>query len=242
MTWIKICGITNLEDAKLAVGAGADALGFIFYEKSLRNVSVDAARQIVAELPEKVEKVGVFVTPPENLADLYNSVRLTAIQLSLGFGDAASGSNRALGLDCFWKSPKFITALRVGVDLEDDVLQGLISSLEHWGEGIPEDARSLLPSGLFDTFLLDSGTKTEVGGTGKTFDWKRAVPLVEAMRKNLKVVVAGGLNPENVGEAIRTLHPWGVDVASGTETAAGKKDPGKVRAFVEAVRRADKAA
>jgi phosphoribosylanthranilate isomerase len=243
MTWIKICGITNLQDAKLAVEAGADALGFVFYEKSPRKVSREAAREIVSELPEKIEKVGVFVAPPLDLADLYNSVRLTAVQQHLGFGDPTGVSKEtAVGLGSFWKPPKFITSLRMGLVSEGDTLQGLIRSFEHWGEGMSEEAKSHMPSGLFDTFLLDSGTKTEVGGTGKTFDWKRAALLVETMKKNVKVVVAGGLSPENVGEAIRTLHPWGVDVASGTEAIPGKKDPAKVRAFVDAVKAADRAA
>ena len=187
-----------------------------------------------------MEKVGVFVTSPAELPELYNSVRLTAIQQHLGLsGPEQASKQRAVGLSAFWKTPKFITALPVGFVIENDgAMRGLISSFENWGGGIPEEAIPFM-GGLIDTFLLDSGSNGSPGGTGKIFDWKRATPLVESMRNKVKVVVAGGLNPENVEEAIRTLHPWGVDVASGTEAKAGKKDPQKVRAFVEAVRQAD---
>jgi phosphoribosylanthranilate isomerase len=88
----------------------------------------------------------------------------------------------------------------------------------------------------FDTFLLDSSTAQHPGGTGNAFDWERIAPLVEIMKKSAKVVVAGGLTPDNVAVAMRILHPWGVDVSSGVEASPGKKDPEKVRAFVRAVR------
>jgi phosphoribosylanthranilate isomerase len=89
--------------------------------------------------------------------------------------------------------------------------------------------------------FLDSGTPSQPGGTGLAFDWKAARPLVEDMNKQVNVVLAGGLTPQNVSEAIETLHPWGVDVSSGVEASPGKKDPHKIRAFLRAVREADKA-
>ncbi|MGH9530459.1 MAG: phosphoribosylanthranilate isomerase, partial [Terriglobales bacterium] len=91
----------------------------------------------------------------------------------------------------------------------------------------------------FGTIMLDSGTVQKPGGTGKTFDWQAAVPLVETIRKSVRVVVAGGLNPSNVADAIRILDPWGVDVVSGVEASPGRKDPQKVRAFINAVRRVE---
>jgi phosphoribosylanthranilate isomerase len=98
-----------------------------------------------------------------------------------------------------------------------------------------------IPDGLFDTFLLDSGNLRQPGGTGKTFDWAKVRGVSDAMRNSgLKLVVAGGLTRENVGEAIETLRPWGVDVVSGVEASPGKKDPEKVRAFVRAVRETDR--
>jgi phosphoribosylanthranilate isomerase len=93
-----------------------------------------------------------------------------------------------------------------------------------------------------DAIFLDSGTPQQPGGTGQTFDWEQAAPLVALIGQLTNVVVAGGLTPANVTEAIRILKPWGVDVASGVEAKPGKKDPEKVRAFVAAVRQADKTA
>jgi phosphoribosylanthranilate isomerase len=98
-----------------------------------------------------------------------------------------------------------------------------------------------IQDGVLDTFLMDSGNLRQPGGTGHTFDWRKARGLVEGMRKDgLKLVVAGGLTPENVGEAIEILQPWGVDVVSGVEVRPGTKDPEKVRAFVKAVREMDR--
>lgn len=244
MTWIKICGITNLEDAQLAVDAGADALGFVFYKKSPRRVDVETARTIVAQLPERVEKVGVFVEDSSDQQfEIYNTVHLTAIQQHLDLEmSSPPGGNKATGLNCFWRRPKLYKVLSAPWILaEEGRLNGMIASFSVWGDNIPEEARQIIPD-LFGTFFLDAGTATQPGGTGTTFDWKKAMPLVDSMRQKLKVVVAGGLNPGNVTEAIHTLHPWGVDVSSGTEAKPGKKDPQKVRAFVQAVRSADKAA
>jgi phosphoribosylanthranilate isomerase len=99
------------------------------------------------------------------------------------------------------------------------------------------------PAGIFDTVFLDAGSPQQPGGTGKAFEWRKAVPIAEGMRQGgLKLVVAGGLNPDNVAEAIEVLKPWGVDVSSGVEACPGKKDPDKVRAFVQAVRRTEKSA
>jgi phosphoribosylanthranilate isomerase len=114
---------------------------------------------------------------------------------------------------------------------------GFVESKKKLPEGV------LIPEGFFDTFSLDSGNLRQPGGTGTAFDWKKAQVLAEGMRKDgLKLVVAGGLTPENVAEAISTLKPWGVDVASGVEASPGRKDPEKVRAFVRAVREMDRKA
>src|SRR5262249_31572309 len=94
--------------------------------------------------------------------------------------------------------------------------------------------------GMFDTIFLDSSTPSAPGGTGKAFDWELAKPAVEKMRAATKIVVAGGLNPGNVGDAIRILKPWGVDVSSGVEASPGKKDHAKVRDFIRAVSEAEK--
>jgi phosphoribosylanthranilate isomerase len=217
MTWIKICGITNVEDALAATNAGANALGFVFYKNSPRNVDPEKVREIVAQLPPEVEKVGVFVDsdPPARIVEVAERAELTALQLHVGSSFAGGDQ---VGWDC--GNRKVYFALPAALFLE--------AGAEWKSSG----QRSSVLSAIF----LDSGTSEQPGGTGKAFDWQKAALLVEAMTKTANVVVAGGLNPVNVAEAIRILKPWGVDVASGVEATPGKKDPKKVRAFIAAVR------
>jgi phosphoribosylanthranilate isomerase len=218
MTWIKICGTTNLEDALTAVHAGADALGFVFYEKSPRKIDQGSAGEIVENLPPKIEKVGVFVDEPvEKILNTVAHAGLTAVQLH--------GAQS--------REPEFIDALQVGRDLKLFLVLPAteISGALEWsvnGE-----------SGISAVFF-DSGTPQLPGGTGRTFDWKTAASGIRGISEELKVVVAGGLNSTNVADAIRILKPWGVDVASGVEARPGKKDPLKVRAFIDAVRKLEK--
>lgn len=215
MAWIKICGTTNLEDALTAADRGADALGFVFYEKSPRNVDVESAREIVKNLPPSVEKVGVFVNEPaEEILETVAQTGLTAVQLH----GAAS------------RQPEFLEALKIRQDLK------LFLVLPAAGGGLDWNVNG--ESGISAVFF-DSGTPELPGGTGKTFDWKTAASRIEAIGKELKVVVAGGLNSSNVADAIRILKPWGVDVVSGVEARPGKKDPQKVRAFIDAVRQTE---
>lgn len=231
MTWIKICGITNLPDALAAVEAGADALGFVFYEQSPRNVNSQIAREIVAGLPEKLEKIGVFAELPPNIVELVGEVGLTAVQCRLG----SKGGPQQNGKTTLGRPVRTIVTLSVTRLLQNEKkLQGLTAEFLRLAESPKR------PSGL-DTFLLDSTSPEQPGGTGQVFNWKKIAPLVLVMNRSVKVVVAGGLMPSNVAEAIRTLRPWGVDVSSGVESEPGKKDRGKVRAFINAVRAADKA-
>jgi phosphoribosylanthranilate isomerase len=228
MTWVKICGITNSEDARNAVEAGADALGFVFYEKSTRHVPPQTARDIARHIPGTIERVGVFVGNPGRLAfQIADEVGLTAIQIHA----KASSENAKVRL--------FQTS--------DDVKRYIALSA-HSFFGRPEDLEVFLMSNenrdvknRADAIFLDSGTSQYPGGTGQVFDWENAVPLGETIKKaGFKLVVAGGLNSENVAVPMRTLGPWGVDVSSGVEARPGKKDPEKVRAFIAAVRNADK--
>jgi phosphoribosylanthranilate isomerase len=230
MTWVKICGITNLEDALAAAEAGADALGFVFYEKSPRYVDPGTAAAIAQQVRDKIEKVGVFVDPPQNgLADIANGVGLTMLQCRVGWKPGAESKA------AFQQPVRMLFQLSVGRLLADEKrFQGLIAEFLRMSESPKR------PSGL-DTFLLDSSTPEQPGGTGRTLDWKRLAPLVHVMNKSAKVVAAGGLTPANVTEAMRLLRPWGVDVSSGVEVSPGKKDPMKVRAFLKAVREADRA-
>jgi phosphoribosylanthranilate isomerase len=226
MTWIKICGTTNLEDALLAVDAGADALGFVFYQQSPRNVTPEAARAIIAKLPGSVEKVGVFVDRTfEFMEDVAKGSGLTAIQLhtSLSTGTAMP-SPQAIHLKNYLALPArhFLNARRE--------LELLATSL-----GNQESDRR------FNAIFLDSGTSKEPGGTGKTFDWQQARQMARVLGDSgFSLVVAGGLTPDNVTDAIRILKPWGVDVVSGVESSPGKKNPEKVRAFISAVRRSER--
>ncbi len=218
MTWVKICGMTNLEDALVAVEAGADAVGFVFYEKSPRCVSVETAREIVSKLPENVEKVGVFVNePPERVSAMADDAGLTAVQFH---GDEYQNPEKyCVGGKVFFSLPAF-EILRE--------LDGPIGSFT-----FPKFPKS---SGI----LLDSGTQELRGGTGRTFAWGEARWLVQGLTRVHPVVIAGGLTPSNVAWAAGFLKPWGVDVASGVEASPGKKDPEKVRAFVRAVREMDR--
>ena len=244
MTWVKICGMTNLEDALVAVDAGADAVGFVFYQKSPRYVSVETAREIVARLPSKVEKVGVFVGADEDPLNVLLQAELTGTQCYISV-EGVAGSNariKAMDKDCLPVHFRNLMALPMALFVED------VSAVERMLSGFAESRKKMpegvsIPDGFLDTFLLDSGNPRQPGGTGHTFDWEKTRGLAERMRKDgLKLIVAGGLTPENVGEAIGILKPWGVDVASGVEERPGKKDPEKVRAFVRAVRELDQKA
>jgi len=223
MTWVKICGMTNLEDALVAVEAGADAVGFVFYEKSPRCVSVEKARAIVEKLPQKVTTVGVFVgAKAEAVGDASMQAGLTAAQIY-------PRAPNALNEEFMKKIPCRIIPAVSAEEVGENELVGFQVSTEAQGRVM--------------AFLLDSGNKESPGGTGLKFDWKGWGNMAElASSVPLKVVVAGGLTPENVSEAIGILKPWGVDVVSGVEACPGKKDPEKVRAFVRAVREADRKA
>lgn len=229
MTWIKICGITNLEDALAAVEAGADALGFVFYNKSLRYVDPEKARTIVTELPKDVEKVGVFVDETwDNIQRTVARAGLTGIQISvdgLRKRDTKSGARTS--------AVERYLVLRASDFLDD---QGRF-------EGFAWFIDDTKPPTEISAVFLDSGTTQQPGGTGRTFDWEKARHVAEGVKQmGLRLVVAGGLTPANVAEAIRILEPWGVDISSGVEARPGKKDPENIRAFIAAVRQLEKTA
>lgn len=241
MTWVKICGITNLEDALIAVDAGADAVGFVFYEKSPRFVTVKTAREIIAKLPENVERVGVFVLNANIKFGIeFVDVGLTATQNYLLATEAEKQDpegTKAFGASLFPKLKKSLMALPAEYFSPESATK-LVTDFErlrNLGQGHPG-----MPDSYFDTFLLDSGGLREPGGTGETFDWEKAKPVIRTLHHGgLKVIVAGGLRTDNVSDAISILRPWGVDVASGVEERPGKKNPEKVRGFVKAVREYD---
>lgn len=202
---VKVCGITNAEDALAAVEAGADALGFIFYEKSPRYVVPTVAANIIAELPPLVTPVGVFVN--EGLATVRSIMDTCGLAMAQLHGDENVSYCRELARPA-------MKALR----LRDR--GSLLALAEYQGRG---GVRG---------FVLDAFSELSYGGTGQITDWGLAAEVA----KSTPILLAGGLTPDNVTEAIRTVRPYGVDVSSGVESAPGKKDHAKMRAFVDAVR------
>jgi phosphoribosylanthranilate isomerase len=222
MTWIKICGITNLDDAMTAVHSGADALGFIFYDKSPRHVEPAAVRDILDHLPEHIEKVGVFVDAgTDSIREVVSQTGLTMVQL-----------HGRQSLQTLLQDPT-PSLERIGVSKVIPAVPG--DSLKEGGVLITQNAREKIFA-----LLLDAQSNGTFGGTGTTFDWKGTQAMVHVISLQLPVIIAGGLTSQNVSEAIRILQPFGVDVSSGVEAQRGKKDPEKIRAFIEAVRLAGK--
>src|ERR1700743_3339484 len=206
---VKICGITNLADAKLAVDLGADALGFNFYEKSVRNISPAAAYKIIRALPKKIEAAGVFVNwSAEAVIALARAVDLDTIQLH---GDEPAATARKLAN--YFQVTK---AMRVGKGFRLAQLKPFETAVR--------------------AFLFDAAKSGAYGGTGHRTDWT----IARRAAKSHDIILAGGLTPENVAEAILYVRPYAVDVASGTESAPGKKSRTKLRAFFNEVARANR--
>lgn len=211
-TWIKICGTTSLEDALSSMEAGADALGFIF-APSKRRVTPEQAREIISQLPREVERIGVFLDAGAmGIRQVLSEVDLTGIQMH-GEGDFPAEVYSYLPAN------------------QRDGLRKMKTVIVQEAFEIRVDAYAAVP-GVVDTWLFDSGA-----GSGQTFDWRSARTQLGERRGQF--VIAGGLNPENVGEALRVFNPWGVDVVTGVEREPGRKDPEKLKAFVAAVRRAE---
>ena len=204
MVRVKICGITNLEDALMAAGLGAQALGFIFHPQSPRKVAPEAAREIIRQLPPLVLSVGVFVDEEAAMVqDLAARLGLDWVQLH---GTESPEYCRSLGR-------RVLKGFRIRDEDSLKVLQAY--------------------RGAVQALLLDTYKPGQTGGTGETFDWH----LAGKARQYGPIVLAGGLTPENVARAIEIAQPQAVDVASGVEAAAGKKDPEKLRKFFAALRR-----
>jgi phosphoribosylanthranilate isomerase len=260
MTWIKICGITNLDDALAAIDAGADALGLVFYKKSPRHVTLETASSIVAQLPRQIQKVGVFVNETvDHVREIAKQVGLTAVQLHGDentefsralFHKLANGNSRpvifrsypAKIFDAPAEQPVEWDPVAVGLVEPDEAYKGKRVHKIHVAKNgdLFLETHGFRP-GVLSGVLLDSSTAEKRGGTGQTFDWERVQPWAGIINSISKLIVAGGLHPGNVQEAIHLLHPWGVDVSSGVEREPGKKDHRKVRTFVQAVRAMEEA-
>ncbi len=200
-----------MEDALSAIEAGADALGFIFAQ-SKRRVTPEQAQAIIRELPPEVEKIGVFMDAGAvEISRVVKQVPLTGIQMH-GESDFPPEIYGYLPAERRDKMRKIKTVI---------VQAGFDGTFAY--AAVPD---------VVDTWLFDSGA-----GSGQTFDWLAAREKLG--QRQQRFVIAGGLTPENVGEAIRIMKPWGVDVVSGVEREPGRKDRDKLKAFVAAVRRSE---
>lgn len=198
--FIKICGITNEDDALLATALDADALGFVF-APSTRQVDAETVRDVVRRLPREMHTIGVFRNErPERIIEIVGRAGLRGVQLH--------GAEPASEVQWIRGRVQF-------------VIQAFAA-----GDAALRDAGK----SAADIILVDSPDP----GSGKVFDWR----LAEGAPRGKRILLAGGLTPDNVGDAIRLVRPWGVDVSSGVEAKPGRKDPGKLRRFVVAAREA----
>jgi phosphoribosylanthranilate isomerase len=196
---VKICGITNFDDAMAAVDSGADALGFVFFKESPRYISYTNAASIINKLPSFLTTVGVFVNEqPEHIENIITMTGIDVVQLH---GEEPPEK-------CIFMR-RVIKAIRV------ETLESL-DSLINYRE-------------IVSAFLLDTFTHGLFGGTGKIFNWDIAIEAKQFGR----IILAGGLTPDNVTEAVRRVSPYGVDVSSGVEFERGRKDHKKMQLFIE---------
>lgn len=227
--WVKICGNTTLHDAELAVAAGADALGFVF-APSPRQVTPAQVAAISARLPERMERYGVFVDAAfEEIVETVMRAGLTGIQLHSTPDPQLATRLRAH----FSALPR---RKRLGLLRVLHLPAGAQANPASDGADFSTQLLALQQDHSADALLVDARTATASGGTGLTFDWAAASGAFLKAAPHLRVIVAGGLSPGNVAEAIATLRPWGVDVVTGVEAEPGRKDPAKVRAFITRAR------
>ena len=207
---VKICGITSARDAAVAAAAGADAVGLVFWKGSPRCVDPSILPEIVAAIPAAIDRVGVFVDPSGAEVEEAAARGITMAQL------------------CGSESPEFCEALPLPWYKVFRIEPGasppsLVAAIRTYRSG---------------TFMLDAGSASHPGGTGETLDWRAAakVSIGAALGGSARLILAGGLTPENVATAMSMTRPWGVDVSSGVESAPGRKDAARVRAFVDAAK------
>lgn len=204
MVKVKICGITNLEDALHACYSGADAVGFIIYPKSKRFIKAKEVRKITSQLPPFLTKVGVFVNEdPRDVLEILSYAHLDFAQLH---GDETPQECEYIGAN------RVIKVFRLRTE---------------------EDVEKIRPyAGKVRAILLDTYDSKVYGGTGKPFNWELAIKVKEEFPE-IPLILSGGLNPENVKRAVETVRPYAVDVSSGVEAEAGVKEREKVEAFVK---------
>lgn len=219
-TRVKICGITRPEDAAAAAAAGADAIGMVFYAPAPRNISIERAKKILAVLPPFVSAVGLFVdAPSDEIRRVAEQLHLRHIQLHGHEPPVRVAELRGLCV---------IKAMRVDARFGE--------TLAAWRRASAELNLTNL-SGI----VLETGNTPEAGGTGATNDWaavqrQRNAGGFEGLPP---LIAAGGLTPATVGDVVRTLRPWAVDVSSGVESSKGSKSSEKIQQFIRAVHEAD---
>ncbi len=219
MTQFKICGLNDFRNASAAIEAGADFLGFVFVPDTRRQILVEKARDIIQECRKQYRSdcpriVGLFADQP--LKEINHTIKTCGLNFAQLCGQEAPS---------YWElvDSDVIKQIRVG---DAESLSGLVADVRH---------QIGLVVGRGCTPLLDKNEPGLLGGTGRTFNWR----IAAGVSSDYDLVLAGGLTPGNVGQAIETLSPWGVDVSSGVEEN-GEKTPGKIRAFALAVRQADR--
>jgi phosphoribosylanthranilate isomerase len=226
--FIKICANTNVADARLAADLGADAVGFVF-APSKRRVTAEQVAEITRQLPEDVLRVGVFATTDMNeIEDCVTGAGLNAAQLHVAFDPAMIERLSKLSVEL-----RLIQVVIYAVDAEDRAAADAAFELT---------LRAVFAEPRVWAVLIDAAKSGRSGGLGVAMDWAHVAGIVEraiaesGLAERPRVVLAGGLTPENVAEAIATLKPWGVDVASGVESEPGKKDPDRLQAFLDEAR------
>ncbi len=204
---VKICGITTIEDAIQAANLGADAIGLNFYPKSKRFISLETAQAILKELPPFIEPVALFVN--ETTKNIFSTV---SPLLGIRTLQIHSDKQKPFPATPFHYFPAFPVQ-------DSQSLSQITDFLENCRQ------QESKPSAI----LVDAHVPGEYGGTGKTAPWQ----LLATFSPNVPLILAGGLTPENVAEAIRQVHPYAVDVAGGVESEPGRKDPEKMRRFID---------
>jgi phosphoribosylanthranilate isomerase len=207
MLRVKICGLTTPQDAAAAIEFGADALGFNFFPGSRRCLRMESAGEWIAALPGNIEKVAILVNPSWEEA--------TAAAATAG-----------------------ITVLQLHGTEPPEFCQRLMKEGIRFEKALPvtgADSLANVSDFFTGTVLLDSGGAGEFGGSGRTFPWEIARDFVRTSPQ-FRVILAGGLTPQNVAEAVAMVRPFGVDVTSGVESSPGRKDHGRMRAFIAAAR------
>ena len=197
-TLTKICGITNIEDARVAEDAGAYAIGLVFYKKSPRYISIDTAKEIVAHINQPLNSVGLFVDADRDyICSVLEQIDLDILQFH---GQESEQT-------CAFFNKPYIKAIRVSKDTN------ILKEVEKYSSA--------------KAILLDTHVEGLLGGTGKVFDWTM-IPR----NFSKPIILAGGLNVDNVKDAIRKIRPYAVDVSGGVESEKGKKDPKKIKDFI----------